>query len=130
MAIRAEYVVEKLPDSFVTKAVHYEFIGDGEDRKGKKLMKMVSKEVESRGGWLFTFFNGSSIRLESLDQMPTFGLSPKPRLIDDQTGEEVDESGIPLSLKDVIAKATAIPREAGAVVSKGEGVESSIANLE
>lgn len=103
MGYRVEYEVRKLPDSYVTKEMRYSFVDDEKaqpDRFGRKRQKMVSEEVESRGGWLFIVRGkpGHSFRLTSLDQIKSLGLSERPRLIDNETGEEVNEQGIPLSV--------------------------------
>lgn len=104
MGYRVEYEVRKLPDSFVTSEMRYTFVDDDKaqpDRYGRKRQKMVSEKVESRGGWIFLIRGkpGHSFRLTSLDQIEAMKLSPYPRLIDNDTGEECDESGIPLNVQ-------------------------------
>jgi len=103
-AIRVEYEVRKLPDTFVTKEMRYSFVVDEKaprNRWGEPRQKMVSEEVESRGGYLYIVRGkpGHTIRLTSLDQIAAFGLSDKPKLIDANTGEEVDEHGVPLTVR-------------------------------
>src|SRR5215475_2341664 len=104
MAIRVEYEVRKLPDSFVTKETHYDFVDDEKappDRYGRKRQKMVSTQVESRGGWLYIVRGkpGHTIRLTSLEQIEAFGLATSPKLIDANTGEEVGPDGVPLLVR-------------------------------
>jgi hypothetical protein len=79
---------------------HYEFIEDDKappDRYGRKRQKMVHSKVKSHGGWLFIIRGkpGHTIRLTSLDQLEGFGLGTTPKMIDANTGEEVDEHGVP-----------------------------------
>ena len=100
MAIRVEYEVRKLPDTFVTKEMEYSFEIDEKaprGRFGEQRQKMVSKEVEVRGEYLFIIRGkpGHTIRLTSLDQLKQFGLDTSPKMIDANTGEEVDEHGVP-----------------------------------
>lgn len=104
MAIRMEYTVEKLPDEYVTSKTVSKYVIDPEyDMKtheaGKKVPKVrVDEVIEERGGWLFTFMRGHQIRCTSLEQIKLLGLKPEPRLIDDQTGLEVNAQGIPLDI--------------------------------
>lgn len=107
MSFRAEYEVRKLPDDFITKEMRYNFVDDEKatpDRFGRKRQKMVSELVESTGGWLFIVKGkpGHSIRLTSLDQIEAMKLSTTPRRIDEQTGEEVDERGVPISVAHLV----------------------------
>jgi hypothetical protein len=105
--MRAEFEVRELPQSFVTKEKRYSFVEDETatpDRWGRKRQKMITEDVDSRGGWLFVIRGkpGHSIRLTSLEQVEAMKLSIRPRMIDDQTGEEVDERGIPLSVAHIV----------------------------
>lgn len=107
MGMRAEFEVRKLPDSFVTFENKYSFVDDEKaqpDRFGRKRQKMVTEKVESHGGYLFVIRGkpGHSIRLTTLDQIEAMKLSVHPRIIDDQTGEQVDERGIPLSVAHIV----------------------------
>lgn len=107
MTVRVEYEVRKLPDTYVTREKRYSFVDDDKaqpDRFGRKRQKMVEEEVESRGGYLYIVRGkpGHTLRLTSLEQMQAFGLSPTPRMIDANTGEEVDEHGIPKSVRKML----------------------------
>lgn len=104
MGMRVEYEVRKLSDDYVTKELHYSFVDDEKatpDRYGRKRQKMVVSNEESRGGWLFIIRGkpGHSIRFTSLEQLRAFGLNETPRMIDNESGEEVGEDGIPLIVK-------------------------------
>jgi hypothetical protein len=104
MGSRVEYEVRQLPDSYVTYETQYEFVEDEKarpDRFGFKRQRMVPKRVESRGGWLFIMKGkpGHTLRLTSLDQMEAFGLKSTPRIVDNETGEEVGPDGVPLAVK-------------------------------
>lgn len=104
MSVKAEYIVRKLPESFVTKelisAYEQDPAPDGETVKPPK--RLVSKEIESRGGWLVIFPDGRSIRLTSEDQMKTFGLSKEAKLVDLNTGLTVNAHGIPTDLEHLL----------------------------
>jgi len=104
MGMRVEYEVRKLSNDYVTKETRHSFIDDEKappDRYGRKRQKMVVEEVESRGGWLFIIRGkpGHSIRFTSLEQLKAFGLQEQPRMIDNESGEEVGPDGIPLIVK-------------------------------
>lgn len=133
MSIRAEYKVKKLGDDFVTQEVHYAFEQDGDrkDKNGNLRLKMVPKLIESRGGWIFEFPGkpGHSIRLTSLDQMKQFGIRDTPRLIDDQTGEEVSASGVPLDIAHLVNEASGV-EIAPSDDAPGGGVEATLLSLE
>jgi hypothetical protein len=103
-AIRVEYEVRKLPDTYVTREKQYSFELDEKaprGRFGEQRQKMISKDVEVRGGWLFIIRGkpGHTVRLTSLDQLESFGLGQKPKMIDANTGEEVDEYGVPIMVR-------------------------------
>lgn len=101
MGIRASYTVHKIPDSYVTEKITFKYITDpdAEVVVGKKTPKIrIEEKVIERGGWLFTFPRGHSIRCTSLEQIKLLGLSTEPRLIDDSTGLEVNKNGIPLDI--------------------------------
>lgn len=110
MAMRAEYEVRKLPDSFVTHANKYGFVEDENGRKnryGERPQRITIEEngLEVRGGWIILVRGkpGHSIRITSLDQarqhkLKVIGNEIVPRFIDSQTGEEVNEEGIPLTV--------------------------------
>lgn len=107
MSFRAEYEVRELPKDFVTKEMKYTFVDDEKatpDRFGRKRQKMVSELVDSHGGWLFIVKGkpGHSIRLTSLEQIEAMKLAVVPRRIDEQTGEEVDERGVPISVAHLV----------------------------
>lgn len=95
--IVAQYVPKVIPKSYKTTEMHYNIVKnkDGTSR-------LEAKEVESTGGLLFQFPRGHSIRLSTAEQIEHFGLSRNPRLVDLTTGEEVDQNGVPLSIKDVV----------------------------
>lgn len=104
MGMRVEYEVRKLSDDYVTSEMHYSFVDDEKappDRYGRKRQKMVVEKGESRGGWLFIIRGkpGHSIRFTTLDQLRAFGLSDTPRMIDNESGEEVGPDGVPLIVK-------------------------------
>lgn len=104
MGMRVEYEVRKLPDDYITMEKRYTFVDDEKappDRWGRKRQKMVVEDVASTGGWLFIMRGkpGHSIRLTSLDQIAAMKLKSTPRMIDNESGEEVGEDGIPLIVK-------------------------------
>lgn len=108
MAFRAEYTVRKLPDDWKTveKIGHFEEIPNGrKNRWGEAPQRMVLEDADSFGGWIiFVKGNpGHTIRIANLDQarahkLKIVGTEIVPRLVDSQTGEEVDERGVPLSV--------------------------------
>lgn len=110
MAMRAEYEVRKLPDTFVTKAPLLHFEEDPKGRKNRygelpqKLFSDPEGDVQT-GGWIILVRGkpGHSIRITSIDQAKQHKLKVVngeivPRFIDSQTGEEVNEDGIPLTV--------------------------------
>ncbi len=135
MAMRMDYEVRILPDSYVTHETQYAFEEDPKqkkDRYGNPRTKMVSKQVEVRGGILIVVRGkpGHSIRLSSLDQALDLKLidqdkynelighkdgllAMRPRLVDLNTGEEVNEQGIPLNIARELAEGTTMPKNAG-----------------
>lgn len=130
MAIRMDFEVRKLPDSYVTKCIEHAFEDDPsqkKDRYGNPRQRMVEKVVEKRGGWLIIVRGkpGHSIRLESLEQAEALKLIDhetymrlkdvgdlRPRLIDAATGEEVNEQGIPLNIARELEEGTTMPKNA------------------
>lgn len=142
-----DYEVRILPNSYVTERLEYAFEDDPKqkkDRYGNPRQKMVTKMVEERGGVLIVVRGkpGHSIRLTSLDQAldlklidaDTFAalsdgkggglLKMRPRLIDTGTGEEVNESGIPLNIARELEHGTTMPKNAGR--RAGGNVETDI----
>lgn len=118
MGMRVEYEVRKLPDTYVTKERRYSFVDDDTippDRYGRKRQKMVVEDVETTGGWLFIMRGkpGHSIRLTSLDQLAAFKLKSTPRMIDNESGEEVGEDGIPLIVKQQLNAAKSLGNLSG-----------------
>lgn len=113
MGMRVEYEVRKLPDDYITKEVRHSFIDDEKappDRYGRKRQKMVVETVDSHGGWLFIVRGkpGHSIRLTSLEQIEAMKLRAEPRMIDNESGEEVGADGVPLIVKEQLAAAKRI----------------------
>lgn len=135
MAMRAEYEVRKLPDTFVTHATKYGFEEDAKgrvNRYGEKPQRITIEEngLETKGGWIILIRGkpGHSIRITSLDQarqhkLKVVGNEIVPRFIDTQTGEEVGEDGIPLT----VARQLGLARQARENASKpGAYVETDI----
>lgn len=103
MAITAEYFVRKIPDTKEYEELHYAFEQDGKpDAKGNVRTRMVQKTVITKGGWLIIFPNGHSIRLATEDQLKHFGLEQKAKLVDRNSGLEVNQHGIPVALQHLI----------------------------
>lgn len=100
--IKAQFAVQPIPKDYETVATHYKMV-----KQHDGTVRMEQVQVPSKGGHLFTMANGSQIRLESLDQIKHFNLDTKPVLIDIQTGEEVNEQGIPLSVANLVQGAVA-----------------------
>jgi len=102
MGVRVEYTVTKLPESYVTLETQYAFEQDGDrkDKNGSPKMKMESKQVEVRGGYIIKVKGnpGHSFRVMNEEQANALKLSLKPRLINTETGEECNQQGIPLSV--------------------------------
>ena len=130
MTIIPEYLVKALPKDFTTTETHckmvQEYLIDEETKKpfrdehGQRVKKGPAKmvrddAVESKGGIMFTFPNGSSIRLASQHQLDLFKLTDQPRLIDTATGEEVDERGVPKSLAQYVLDVSAPKGDFGLV---------------
>lgn len=117
MAIRASYRVDVLPKEYVTeKTVYsYEPDPDAEQVVGKPTKK-IRKEtvVKEEGGWLFTFPRGHQIRCTTEQQIKLLGLSTSPHLIDDTTGLQVNENGIPVDIADHVKGASDILSDGGA----------------
>lgn len=108
MGIRMEYDVVKLPDTYVTRETVYEYIKDPDAEKveGKPHpRKRVERVREVKGGWLFTFMRGHQLRVETEEQMKLLNLSAHRRLIDDSTGLEVNEQGIPIDIQHLAPQA-------------------------
>lgn len=133
MGIRSEYEVRKLPDDYTTFETAYEFVDDEKqpkDRYGNARKRMVSKQREVKGGWLFIVRGkpGHSFRLATLDQVEALKLSIKPRMIDTSTGEEVNEHGIPLHIAEELARngaTVASQRSAGGAIEVDVDVNST-----
>lgn len=121
MAVIAEYTVKALPKNYETVETHCKMVQDyvldekGKpelDDNGRKIKKgparMVREDkVVSKGGVMYTFPNGNSVRFASQHQLDLFKLSTQPRLIDTATGEECDERGVPKSLSEFVSGAGA-----------------------
>lgn len=120
MDIRPQFIPTAMPKGYTTKETrarmvqHYLKDDEGKferDDNGKKIKagpaKMVIEEVETTGGVLFTMPRGHSVRLTSPDQIKTFKVATKPRLVDLDTGEECDEEGRPISLVAFVTKSRA-----------------------
>lgn len=108
-----------LPKTFETTETHVKIIRHyvmEEDAKGKEVFAVDENgrkikagpntleftQVPSFGGILFKFPRGHSIRLTHPEQLKQFKLTDKPKLVDLDLGEEVNEKGVPLSLLAVI----------------------------
>lgn len=106
MGVRVEYEVRKLPDSYVTKEIHYAFEqdGDAKDKHGNPRKIRVEKEVEVRGGYLIVMRGkpGHTIRIMNAEQARVLGISLEPRLINTETGEECDKHGVPLTVRNAM----------------------------
>lgn len=145
MAMRMDYEVRILPNEYVTHRVEYAFEDDPKqkkDRYGNPRQKMVTKQVEERGGVLIVVRGkpGHSIRLTSLEQALDLKLidhdkyvelsegkgllGMRPRLVDTMTGEEVNEQGIPLNIAHELEHGTTMPKNVGR--SATGGVETDI----
>lgn len=120
MGVRVEFEIKKLPDSYVTNTIHHGFEdepGGKKDKNGNVRQRIVTKEVEERGGWLLIVRGrpGHSIRFTTRDQLEAFklvaqGQEVRPRLVNTETGEECDERGVPLSVASVMNTANASER--------------------
>lgn len=103
MAVTAEYFVRKIPDTKEYEETHYAYEQDGQpDAKGNVNRTLVQKKVITKGGWLIVFPNGHSIRLATQDQLRHFQLEQKAKLVDRDTGLEVNEHGIPVALQHLL----------------------------
>lgn len=135
MAMRAEYEVRKLPDTFITKATKYGFEMDEKGRKNRfgELPQRITIEengLVEKGGWIILVRGkpGHSIRITSLDQarqhkLKVVGTEIVPRFIDSQTGEEVNEEGIPLT---VVAQLGLAKQARDNAAKPGQRVETDI----
>ena|ERR1700753_3660888 len=93
MNIQPQFIPSAMPKTFKTVETRVKMVKNADGTK-----HMERKEVEVEGGVLFTMPHGHSVRLSSADQIKQFNVATKPRLVDLDTGEEVDEQGRPLSL--------------------------------
>ena len=118
MAIVPQYMPKALSKDHVSLETHcvmeQDYVLDEKgkverDDQGRKVKRgparLVMKTIESKGGIMFTMPAGHSVRIASPAQMELFKLTEKPKLIDSQSGEEVNEHGIPLSLAAYVANA-------------------------
>lgn len=117
MRIAAAFMPKALPKTFETEEVHAKIVqnyikdedekdGFARDEHGKKIKAgpatVVFETVKSFGGVMFTFPRGHSIRLTTIDQIKQWGLSTKPRLVDMDSGSEVNEKGIPVNMQHLL----------------------------
>lgn len=134
MAMRMDYEVHVLDDSFKRNIVEYGFepVPNGRaNRWGEKPQRMVKLQSteQSTGGVLIKVKGkpGHSFRITSLEQALDFKLidndeyhelkndprgllALRPRLFDLQTGEQVNEQGIPLNIARELAEGTQYPK--------------------
>lgn len=116
--IVAAYMPKALSKDFKTTETHVKIVrhfvmdddakdGFARDENGRKIKAgpntLEMQEVESKGGIMFTFPRGHSIRLTDPAQLKQFKLTENPKLVDLDLGEEVNEKGMPLSLLSVIS---------------------------
>lgn len=115
MKIVAAYIPKVVPKTYKTAERHCKIVrhyvqdADGNpelDEHGKKIKAgpntLEYEDRESMGGILFKMPRGHSIRLTSPEQIKQFRLTDKPFLVDLDSGEQVDESGTPISLAGLI----------------------------
>lgn len=119
--IVAQYMPKALPKDFETTETHVKIVRHyvmEDDDKGKQVFArdengrnikagpntLEFEQKVSKGGILFTFPRGHSIRLTDPAQLKQFKLTEKPKLVDLDLGEEVNEKGIPLSMLSVISE--------------------------
>jgi hypothetical protein len=117
MGIRASYRVDVIPDDYVTEKIVYAYVPDPEAEQipGKPTKKIRTETVvQEKGGWLFTFPRGHQIRCTTKQQIELLGLSTSPHLIDDSTGLQVNEHGIPIDIADHVKGAVDIMSDGGA----------------
>ena len=119
MKIQAMYMPTVVPKHYKTTETwvkivrHWVKDEDGElvldETTGKKIKAgpntLEIYQKESTGGILFKFPRGHSIRLTTPEQIKQFRLTDQPKLVDMDSGEEVNEQGVPVSLAGVIAGA-------------------------
>lgn len=126
--IKPAYTTRPIPDTKEFVETRYnlvqEYLKDDEgeferDENGKKIKKgpitMVKEDVKTYGGTMVTMPRGHSVRLTSLDQALALHLIPqelfdalggskgdvtklRAKLVDLDSGEEVNEQGVPVSL--------------------------------
>lgn len=100
MGIRVEHTVHKLPDTYITHETVYEYVKDKDDPKIKTRQECL---VEHRGGYLVKFMRGHMLRFFDEDHLRAAGFNgTKPRLIDENSGLECNEQGIPLDVAALI----------------------------
>lgn len=117
MNIQPQFIPTAMPKGYTTTETRakmvqlYQKDDEGKferDDNGKKIKagpaRMIIEEVETKGGVLFTMPRGHSVRLTSPEQIKTFNVATKPRLVDLDTGEECNEQGRPLSLVAFVSK--------------------------
>lgn len=119
--IVAAYTPKALPKTFETVETHVKIIRlfvmeedpktgkqvPSRDENGRKIKAgpntLEFEQVPSKGGIMFTFPRGHSIRLSSPEQLKQFKLSEQPRLVDLDLGEEVNAAGVPTSMLAVLS---------------------------
>lgn len=122
--IVSAYMPKALPKDFKTTEMHVKIVRHyvmTEDAKGKEVFDVDENgrkikagpntlefiEKESTGGIMFTFPRGHSIRLTDPAQLKQFKLTDRPKLVDLDLGEEVNEAGVPLSMLAIVQEGEA-----------------------
>lgn len=136
MRIAMAFTPKALPKTFETEEVHAKIVqnyvkdddekdGFARDEHGKKIKAgpatVQFETVKSTGGVMFTFPRGHSIRLTTADQIKQWGLSTKPKLVDMDSGSEVNEKGIPVNMLHLLE-----PKAVGdfGIADASEGLEN------
>lgn len=142
MPIRVEYTVHPLPDSYMTTEKVYKYVPKEDDPKVKVRVEEI---IEHRGGMLVKFMRGHSIRLFDEAHLAAFNsamagsgdklnapfqLTDRPRLVDDISGQIVNEQGIPIDIEHLvrpIADGAAADEEGGLFDGvNGDPIEEAI----
>lgn len=118
MAIRVEYTVHPLPNTYVTEETIYKYVPSEDD---PKIKVRVEEKIEHRGGFLIKFMRGHSIRIfdkehlaafnaamvgSQRDTAGSFQIDMNPRLIDEVSGQVVNSQGVPADIEHLVRQRT------------------------
>lgn len=108
---RRRFEVYPVPDEERTSRVVTQLVVQSK-RKNKR-DAFETKEVKDEREQFDVYFpNGSSIRIIGRDELERLGLHEGAGLVDMETGEDVPENFEPMTLRELVARNTQLPRGA------------------